>query len=102
MINFIAFYKHPENAEAFDKAYWETHIPLIKKVPGLVSVTANKFWPGKDAPAPYYMMAVLSFADKESFKAGMKSPEMAEAGANLMSFAKGFVEFQTAETVTGA
>jgi len=102
MINFIAFYKHPTDAAAFDEAYWETHIPLVKKVPGLVSVTANKFWPGKDAPAPYYMMAVLSFADKDSFKAGMKSPEMAEAGANLMSFAKGLVEFQTAETVTGA
>ncbi|MCB9365822.1 MAG: EthD family reductase [Calditrichaeota bacterium] len=97
MINFIAFYKHPENVEAFDKAYWETHIPLINKVPGLAGLQAHKFWPGKDGPAPYYMMAVLSFADKESFKAGMKSPEMAEAGANLMSFAKGLVEFQTTE-----
>lgn len=98
MINFIAFYKQPENVEAFEQAYWETHIPLLKKVPGLLSVQANKFWPGKDAPAMFYMMAVLSFADKDSFKAGMKSPEMAEAGANLMSFAKGLVEFQTAET----
>ena len=98
MINFIAFYKHPSDVEAFDKAYWETHIPLIKKVPGLLSVQANKFWPAKEGPAPYYMMAVLSFADKDAFKAGMKSQEMADAGANLMSFAKGLVEFQTAET----
>ncbi len=98
MINFIAFYKHPKDVEAFDKAYWETHIPLVKKIPGLVSLQANKFWPGKDGPAPYYLMAILSFADKESFKAGMKSPEMAEAGANLMGFASGLFEFQTAET----
>ncbi|MCC6475644.1 EthD family reductase, partial [bacterium] len=39
------------------------------------------------------------FADKDSFKAGMKSPEMAAAGANLMSFAADVVEFQTAEAV---
>ena len=99
MINFIAFYKHPQDVAAFDKVYWETHVPLIKQVPGLLSLSVNKFWPGKEGPAPYYMMATLSFADKDSFKAGMKSPEMAAAGANLMSFAAGVVEFQTAETV---
>jgi hypothetical protein len=42
-------------------------------------------------------MAVLKFADKDSFKAGMKSPENAEAGANLMSFAKDLVEVYSAE-----
>ncbi len=98
MIQLIAMFKQPSDTAAFDKAYWETHIPLAKKIPGLISCQVSKFWPGKDGPAKYYQIAVLSFADKDSFKAAMKSPENAEAGANLMGFAKELLEFYTAET----
>jgi len=98
MTELIALFKQPADPVAFDKAYWETHIPLAKKIPNLISCEVSKFWPGKDGPAKYYQMAVLKFADKDSFKAAMKSAENAEAGANLMSFAKDLVEVYTADT----
>ena len=41
----------------------------------------------------FYMMAEMTFADKESLKAAMKSPEMAAAGENLNGFAAGLVTF---------
>lgn len=84
----IALYRQPDDPEAFDKAYFETHIPLIKKVPGLQSVEANKVTRvvvGKKAP---YLIAIMTFADKDARKAAMNSPEMAAAGENLDSFAK--------------
>jgi uncharacterized protein (TIGR02118 family) len=47
----------------------------------------------------FYMMAEMSFTDKEAMKAGMKSPEMAAAGENLNSFASGLVTLMFAEDV---
>jgi uncharacterized protein (TIGR02118 family) len=86
----VALYKKPADAEAFDKAYFDTHIPLIAKVPGIQKTVITRFVRnvmGDDL----YMMAEMHFADIDALKAGMKSPEMAEAGANLNSFAEGLV-----------
>ena len=97
MYQLVALFRQPSDPQAFDDAYWNTHVPLAKNIPGVVSLDVSKMLPGRDGPAKYYQMAVLSFADKDSFKTAMKSPENAEAGANLMSFAQGIVEFYTAE-----
>lgn len=99
MIKFFVLYKQPADPAAFDRAYHETHLPLARKIPGLVSLELSKTMPGKDGPARYYQIAVLTFADRDSFKAAMKSPENAAAGDNLMSFARDLVEIYTAETV---
>jgi uncharacterized protein (TIGR02118 family) len=100
MIQLIALFKQPADAAAFERLYWETHIPLAKKIPHVVSCEVSKFWPGRDGAGKYYQMAVLKFADKDTFKAAMKSAENAEAGANLLSFAKDLVEFHTAEVTS--
>ena len=98
MYQLIALFRQPADPAAFDKAYWETHVPLAKKIPGLVYFGVSRFHAGKDGPARYYQMAALNFSDKDSFRAAMKSPENAEAGANLMTFAQDLVEIYTAET----
>src|SRR5687768_4387122 len=86
----VALYKQPENPEAFDDAYFNTHVPLIQKVPGLQKTVITRFVRsvmGEDL----YMMAEMYFEDLDALKAGMKSPEMAAAGDNLNSFASGLV-----------
>ncbi|MBI5060660.1 EthD family reductase [candidate division KSB1 bacterium] len=99
MVHFVVLYRQPADPEAFERAYWDTHVPLAKQIPHLAGMEVVKFWPGKDGPTKFYQMATLKFADKESFKAAMKSAENAAAGANLMSFAADIIEFYTAETV---
>ena len=42
-------------------------------------------------------MAEMYFADKDALKAGMKSPEMAAAGENLDTFAKGLATMSFGE-----
>jgi uncharacterized protein (TIGR02118 family) len=86
----VALYKQPTDPDAFDQAYFNTHLPLISKVPGLNKTTITKFnrtYMGEG----YYMMAVMEFESIDSLKVGMKSPEMAEAGENLNNFAGGLV-----------
>jgi uncharacterized protein (TIGR02118 family) len=90
MTKLVALYKKPADPAAFDQAYFNTHLPLIAKVPGLQETHITRFVrtiSGDDL----YMMAEMHFADLDSLKAGMRSPEMAEAGQNLNSFAEGLV-----------
>jgi len=100
MYQLIGLFRQPPDAEAFERAYTQEHLPLARKIPGVISIEVSKFSPGKDGPARYHQMSVLTFADKDAFKAAMKSPENAAAGANLQAFAADLVEFFTAEKVT--
>jgi len=86
----IALYKEPLDPAAFEKAYFNTHLPLIAKVPGLrrTAITRIRRTLVGDG---YSLMAEMYFQDDEVFKAAMKSPEMEAAGDNLNSFADGLV-----------
>ncbi len=96
MPTLIALYKQPTDPEAFDQAYFGTHLPLISKVPGLLSTKISRFTRTLMGEG-YYMMAEMDFGDKDTLKAAMRSPEMAAAGENLNSFAEGLVTLMFAE-----
>jgi uncharacterized protein (TIGR02118 family) len=86
----IALYKQPPDPEAFEAAYFGTHLPLLKKVPGLeatqiIRLTRTLMGDG------FSMMAIMEFSSESTMKNAMRSPEMAAAGENLNSFAEGLV-----------
>lgn len=96
MPKLIALYKKPADPEAFDKAYFETHLPLIAMLPGLEMTEVTRFTRSLGGDS-YYMMAEMVFADEAALKAAMKSKEMAAAGENLDSFAKGLYSLMFGE-----
>jgi len=96
-MNLIALYKTPADPAGFDKTYFEVHLSLIKKVPGLHGVRVTRITRTVKGEEGWYMMAEMSFADADSRKAAMRSPEMAAAGENLDSFAKGLYTLLYAE-----
>lgn len=92
----VALYKQPADTAAFDDAYFNTHLPLMSKVPGLQKTVITRFnrtLMGEE----FYLMAEMYFTDSSALRAGMKSPEMAAAGENLNSFAEGLVTLMFAE-----
>lgn len=82
-------YGEPTDPEAFDAYYRETHVPLVEKVPGLVSFTTGKIASMDRGAPPYWMMATLGWESEESMLAGLSSPEMGAAGADVANFATG-------------
>lgn len=68
-------YDAPADPEAFDKQYFERHVPLCKPVPGLLAASFSKPSALGPGSAPY-LVAQLDFADADAFKAAMRSPEM--------------------------
>ena len=92
----VALYKEPADPAAFDEAYFNTHLPLIEQVPGLQRTVITRFTRTIMGDG-YYLMAEMTFADKDSLKTAMKSPEMAAAGENLNGFAAGLATLMFAE-----
>lgn len=86
----IALYRQPPDTVAFDEAYFNTHLPLMAKVPGLKSTAVTRLTRTLMGEG-FYMMAEMVFTDIEALKNGLRSSEMAAAGENLKSFADGLV-----------
>ena len=88
MARLIVIYKTPKDAEAFNKYYCETHIPLAKKIPGLAAFDVSKgqvVSPGEDSGV--HLVATLQFADMAALQAGFASPEGQAAAADVQNFA---------------
>jgi uncharacterized protein (TIGR02118 family) len=91
MIKLIALYKRPDDVEAFERQYNETHLPLLRLVPGLRKIVVNTVWGAPRGEPAYYKIAEMWFDDRAAFDAAMASDENRAAGKNLMSFARELV-----------
>ncbi len=97
MVKLIALYRKPENTEEFDKRYFEGHVPLANKMPGLRRVEISRVLGAPQGDADYYLMAELYFDDMDALKAAMTSPEGKAAAKDVMSFAGDIVSMMFAE-----
>lgn len=93
----IALYKPPTNAKEFDSKYFDEHIPLVQKIPGLQLIEISKVKGAPSGDAAYHLMAELYFDNLDAVKAGLASPEGREATNNIMSFAGDLVTMMFAE-----
>jgi uncharacterized protein (TIGR02118 family) len=97
MVKLIALYRKPADIEAFEQHYFEVHMPLVAKIPGLLKseVTRLKGFPGQDSK--YYLMAEMYYENMDMMNAGMASPEGKASGKDLMSFARDYVDLVIGE-----
>ena len=99
MADLVVLYKTPKDAAAFDKYYFETHVPLAKKLPGLTKYTVSKGPVATPAGAsPFHLVAILSFASMADIGAAFASPEGKAAAADVPKFASGGAEMHMFET----
>ena len=93
MAKLIALYKPPQDPEHFDDYYFNRHIPVAKKIPGLrrYEVSDGPI-ASPQGPAPLHLVAILSFDSMEAIQAALSSPQGVAAGNDLANFATGGVE----------
>ncbi len=90
MAEVVVMYKTPKDTTAFDKHYFETHIPLAKKIPGLKKFRVSQGPVATPAgPSPFHLIAVLSFDNLASIQAGFGSAEGKAAAKDVQTFATG-------------
>lgn len=99
MAKLFAMYQQPKDPAAFDSYYFNTHLPLAKTIPGLLSyeVTRGDVM-GMGGKHGVYLIAVLEFDSMAAIAAGMGSPQGLAAAADLANFASAGVDVMMAET----
>jgi uncharacterized protein (TIGR02118 family) len=84
----VVIYRTPKDVEAFDRHYFQTHIPLAKKLPGLrkyaisrgpVTVMAG--------PPDVYLVGTVHFDDLDAMKKAFASPEGRATAADRRIYA---------------
>ena len=71
--------------EDFEKQYFEVHVPLARRLPGLKRYQVSKVRPSKNRETPFYRMAQLYWEDMEALRRMMSSPQASKV-ANDQGF----------------
>lgn len=72
----VVIYRTPKDPAAFDKHYFDVHIPLAHKLPGLLRYEVSKrpiATPAGDAEP--YLVAILHFESLAALRAAFGTPE---------------------------
>ena len=82
-------YNTPTDPAAFDQYYYETHVPIAKKLPGLRDYTVSTGPIQALAGTAPYLVAILEFDSMSAIAAALSSPEGRATAADLANFATG-------------
>jgi len=94
MARMLVVYKTPQDAAAFDKHYFEMHIPLAKKLPGIRRYEVSRGTVTTLAGGEAYMVAILTFDSVTAIKAAFASEAGAACAADRRHFAPDPAQFQ--------
>ena len=87
MTKLIALYRMPVDAASFDKHYYDVHLPLIRKIPGIRKLEITTITGAPIGEPKFHLMAEMYFDSVDAMNAANASPEGRAAGKDLMSFA---------------
>jgi uncharacterized protein (TIGR02118 family) len=98
MVKAVVLYGPPEDPDAFERYYAETHTALALKIPGMLRFEAARGFATADGSAvPYQRIAELTFEDMDALEAGFGSEEGQAAVNDIPNFATGGVTVFYAE-----
>jgi uncharacterized protein (TIGR02118 family) len=101
MAELVVMYKTPKDSAAFDKHYFEKHIPLAKTIPGLRKYQVSQGPVAAPAgPSGFHLIATLSFDNLAAIQAAFASAEGQATAADLRSFATGGADMILYDTKT--
>jgi uncharacterized protein (TIGR02118 family) len=86
MARLIVLYNNAPDVAIFKKYYFEQHVPLAKKIPGLKKYeTSQGPVLGPAGPAPFQLVATLHFDSVAAIQAALASPEGQAAAADAQT-----------------
>jgi uncharacterized protein (TIGR02118 family) len=98
MVKLIVLYGQPKSADAFEKYYAETHMPIAREMKGVRRIELAKVVGAPDGGTPaFYRTAELYFDDVAHMNSVMATPEAQRTVADLANFATGGATVLVAE-----
>lgn len=102
MTTLIALYRRPDGGDealaAFERAYAETHLPLVAATPGLRSLRVQRVVQGLGAPTELVLVTAMEFDDRAALDVALASDAMRAAGRNLREIAPGLATLLVLES----
>jgi len=87
MARLVVIYRTPKDTAAFDKYYFETHVPLAQEIPGLKKFEVSQGAVGSPAGDPgIHRIAMLHFDSMAAIQAAFASPQGQAAAADVSVF----------------
>jgi uncharacterized protein (TIGR02118 family) len=99
MAEVVVTYKTPKDPASFDKYYGETHIPLVKKMPGLRKFQVSQGPVATPAgPSGIHLIATLTFDSMAAIQTAFASAEGRATAADVQKFATGGADIMFFDT----
>jgi uncharacterized protein (TIGR02118 family) len=99
MARLVVMYKTPKQAGVFDKYYFETHVPIAKRILGLRKYEVSHGPVVTPAgPSGVHLIATLHFDNLAAIQAAFASAEGQAAAADVQTFATGGADMLLFET----
>jgi uncharacterized protein (TIGR02118 family) len=98
MIKLIALYRNPSDAAVFDKHYFDIHLPLVRKFPGLRKIEVTRVTGAPIGEAKFHLMAEMYFDSRDAMDAALASSEGKAVTRDIMSFAADVITVFHGET----
>lgn len=89
MHTLLILYPPQPDPEAFVRYYEETHLELVRKIPGLESFSYGVNLASPAGSSPFFCVFQADFASAEAMGAALASPEGQATAADVPNFASG-------------
>jgi uncharacterized protein (TIGR02118 family) len=95
MAKMVVIYQRPEDVEAFERHYFEKHIPLAKRLPGMRKYEVS-YGPiiSPASPSDAWLIGTLHFDSLEAIQEAFTSDVGKECAADRHYFAPDPAKFQ--------
>jgi uncharacterized protein (TIGR02118 family) len=93
MARLVVMYRTPKDAAAFDAHYFDKHVAIAKKIPGVRRYEVSQGAVATPAgPSNYHLVATLHFDNVAAIQAAVASAQGQAAVADVQTFATGGVD----------
>src|ERR1700752_1163061 len=99
MARLMVMYRTPKQADDFDRYYFDSHVPIAKRIPGLRKYEVSQgpvVTP--TGPSNFHLIATLHFDNLAAVQAAFASAEGQAAAADVQTFATGGADMLLFET----
>lgn len=98
MTKLVALYRTPDDPAAFDSHFNDIHLPLLRKLPGLLSLDVTRVTGAPIGESAYHVLAEAGFTSRAAMDAALASKEGKAVARDLMTFAADLVTVFHGET----
>jgi len=89
MHKIIVLYPHPNDPAAFEQYYRAVHLPLARKLPGMLDCRFTLSVNAEGGSSPYFAVFEADFADQVAMVAAITSSEGRAVQADVPNYATG-------------